>query len=91
MNTVKKREFLVPKVSELRNLDFMASRAEISPEDESEYERIWMKMKADAWFITQVLYPGASIHDGVITINDELMCSLSDYWWSLIDAALAEL
>ena len=84
-------DFLRYQVTQLRKLDFMASHATPGLEEEEQYDQIWQEMKADALQITQMLYPDANIQDGLLTIDGKLMCSLSEYWWQLIDAALADL
>jgi hypothetical protein len=85
-------DFLKFQVKVLRDLHFLAKYADVPEEAEEPYNFIYDQIKTDAMEITKVLFPNHSVTEyELVRINGELMGTLSPMWWSLVDAALAEL
>lgn len=72
-------------VRQLRDMDFLLSYADVPEEQHEQLNQIQWQLKEDAWILTQVVFPKATRDDyGLLSIENTLLCSLSEYWWQLI-------
>lgn len=78
-------------VQSIRDRHFLLTHADVPHEQHDTLNRIHRQLKQDAWELTQIIYSDAVQDEyGLIEIEGCMMCTLSQYWWELIEQKLVE-